>query len=461
MRTAIPALSLSFLLLGAASAAAQSWVQLTPTTNPTPRRTGAMCFDPLNGGLLMYGGLQSGPTLLLNETWLWNGGDWSQLAPTTTPPARWGHRMVFDSRRGRVVTFGGRSPTTGVNANDTWEWDGSNWQQVVPTASPAARAFYAMAFDERRGKVIIYGAMSGFPNGNQTWEYDGTTWTQVITPTTPPGLESPAMVYDKGRAVTVMFGGYYALSPGTMYDWTWEYDGVDWTRRFPTTSPSARYRASCAYDEPRGRVVLYGGYSAGALTDTWEYDGNDWLQVAATGPTKSTEGYMGHDPIGGYTLYFGGSAPTGTSNETWLFSAPTTAIAAPFGQGCATSAGVPSLLPTTTPVLGTSYSLGLTNGALTAIGLMVHGTDNMQYGPGFYLPLDMTFLGFAGCRLETRPDLLLTELLAAGSATHTLPIPPTPSLAGAALFTQALLFDAGAPNGNGGMSNAVHAVLGQ
>tara|TARA_R110002096_G_scaffold121528_15_gene263166 strand:- start:1047 stop:2435 length:1389 start_codon:yes stop_codon:yes gene_type:complete len=455
---------LASCLLLATTAASQTWTQLTPTTIPTTRRTGAMEFSLLNGGMLMYGGLQSGPTANLNETWLHNGIDWTQLAPATTPPARWGHRMIYDSRRARIVTFGGRSPGTTTTASDTWEWDGTDWLQMTPTNSPGARAFYSMAYDERRGVTVLYGTQSGstFSGGDETWEYDGTTWTQIVTPTTPPGLETPAMTYDKGRGVVVMFGGWNGSAPGTMYNTTWEYDGNDWTLRAPTTSPSGRYRAGCCYDDTRSRVLLYGGFgSATALQDTWEWDGNEWTQIAATGPARSTETYMAHDLIQGGTMLFGGSGPTGISDETWLFTAPTTALAGTYGTACAGSTGTPELTPATLPVLGSNYDLGISVGSLTTFVVIAHGLDNLEFVPGVYFPVDLAIAGIAGCDLQVRPDVTVTQLTTAGVALATIPIPNNPALTGQELFSQFFALDVAAPNGFGSMSNAVHAVLGQ
>lgn len=450
-------------LLLATTVVGQSWLQLAPTTNPTTRRAGALVFDPISNGVLMYGGLQS-PTANLDETWSFNGSDWTQLTPATTPPPRWGHRMVWDSRRAKIVTFGGRSPGITNTANDTWEWDGFDWQQVVPATSPNPRAFYSMCFDERRGVVVMYGTQSGsvFAGGDQTWEFDGTDWTQATTATTPPGLETPAMAYDKGRGVVVMFGGWNGSSPGTMYDTTWEYDGTDWTLRTPTTSPGPRYRAGCTYDDTRGRVIVYGGFGAGtAFQDTWEYDGNTWTQIAASGPSRSTEGYMAHDPVIGGTIYFGGSGPGGISNETWLFTAPTTAIAAPFGAGCASSAGVPDLTATTVPVLGTNYDMALSVGSLNTLAVVAHGIDNLLFAPGVYLPLDLSIAGINGCQLQVRPDVTATEAVSSGAMSHTIPVPATPSLSGVEIWSQVFVLDLAAPNGFGAMSNALHAVLGQ
>ncbi|MFO1077730.1 MAG: hypothetical protein U1E73_08385 [Planctomycetota bacterium] len=458
--------SLGILVTLAGAAAAQTWTQLLPAPYPTTlaRRTGGLAYDPIQGKLLMHGGLQSGPTLTLDDTWTFDGATWAQPTLTSpTPPPRWGHRMVLDSRRLRIVTFGGRSPTTTATANDTWEWDGANWQQVLTPQSANPRAFYSMAFDARRGKVVMYGTQSGSTlgtaGGNQTWEYDGATWTQVVTAFVPPGLETPAMTYDKGRGVTVMFGGWNGASPGVMHDLTWEHDGVDWVQRTTATRPVARYRASCDYDDARGRVVMYGGFgNATALQDTWEYDGNDWTQVQTGGPAKSTEVYFAYSPALQAFVHFGGSGPGGTNNETWLYTGPSNAIAASFGQGCPTSAGLPALTATTTPVLGTTYTLDLSNGPASTFAFVLHGFGNLRWPLG-YLPAELSAFGASGCRLEVDPAI--TSVIAvSGTGQQLLPFPNNPAFANLQLYTQAAIFDAGAPNGTGGMTNAVHAVLG-
>ncbi len=450
------------------SLAAQTWTIQNPPPYPTilARRAGGIAFHPIAGGAVLYGGLQSGPTLTMNDTWLWDGAAWTQLTPATTPPPRWGHKMVYDSRRARIVTFGGRSPTTTATANDTWEFDGTNWQQVFPTTSPTARAFYSMAFDERRGKTVIYGVQGGSvaTGGNQTWLYDGTTWAQAAPATVPPGLESPAMAYDKGRGVVVMFGGFNGSAPATDYRTTYEWDGVNWTLKTTVNAPLTGYRTGMVYDEARGRLVLYGGYaSAIAQQKTWEYDGNDWTQVGTGGPGKITEGYMAYLPTTGTTVYFAGSGPpiAGTvNNETWVYSGASTAIAAPFGTGCATSAGVPTLAPTALPVLGTNYLLTCNGAPAVSIGVVAHGLDNLELSPGIYLPFDLGLVGIPGCGLEVRVDATAVELPAGGTFTHTFPVPNAIGLLGVALFSQVMVLDNLAPNGFAGMTNAVHAVLG-
>src|SRR5262249_5957183 len=50
------------------------------------------------------------------DTWEWDGIDWTQRAPASSPPARSGHVLAFDASRGRTVLFGSSS------FGDTWEY---------------------------------------------------------------------------------------------------------------------------------------------------------------------------------------------------------------------------------------------------------------------------------------------------------------------------------------------------
>lgn len=47
---------------------------------------------------------------MLGDTWLWNGATWRRTTGAS-PPARYAHAMAFDSRRGVVVMYGGATMT--------------------------------------------------------------------------------------------------------------------------------------------------------------------------------------------------------------------------------------------------------------------------------------------------------------------------------------------------------------
>src|SRR5262252_1416508 len=89
---------------------------------------------------------------------------WTQRS-AIGPAPRASHAMAFDSKRGRVVLFGGRSVEGNHFFGDTWEWDGSYWTQL-DDVGPAPRINHAMAYDGARGVTLLFGgALAGSMGG--------------------------------------------------------------------------------------------------------------------------------------------------------------------------------------------------------------------------------------------------------------------------------------------------------
>jgi hypothetical protein len=88
--------------------------------------------------------------------------------------------MVYDSVRGKVVMFGGYYWSNGhVFYDETWEYDGVNWTQVATVSNPDGRNGHKMAYDSVRGKVVMFGGFdSSYSYLNDTWEYDGGSLAQ-------------------------------------------------------------------------------------------------------------------------------------------------------------------------------------------------------------------------------------------------------------------------------------------
>ena len=118
--------------------------------------------------------------------------------------------MAYDSKRERIVLFGGSAGN--VNFNDTWEWDGDNWTQVADNG-PSARGGHAMAYDSSRGRVILFGGDDGQNSFGDTWAWDGTDWTQEED-TGPAARTGHAMDYDRVRdRVVVADGAAKSIGP--------------------------------------------------------------------------------------------------------------------------------------------------------------------------------------------------------------------------------------------------------
>jgi hypothetical protein len=181
----------------------------------------------------------------------------------TGPTARLHHAVAFDSKRRRIVLFGGLS---GRNAlGDTWIWNGSEWTQEQDSG-PSGRLSHALAYDTERHRIVLFGgqALINYPDLNalnDTWEYDGMRWVGVAD-TGPSPRGGHGMIYDGAKVL--LFGG------GAFAD-TWEWDGTRW-RQLQNMGPPGRGFFGMAYDSARQHTTLYGGIGGDPfLADTWEW----------------------------------------------------------------------------------------------------------------------------------------------------------------------------------------------
>ncbi len=282
-----------------------------------------MAYDPNLGGTVIFGGAVGTSYAPVNDTWLYDGSSWQQIAPQITVNARFYVASAYESNRGDFVMFGGSVIAGGgSNFGDTWSLQGVttsavDWAQSTPATAPAARVFSQMDYDSARGVSVLFGGSSdsGPGNLNDTWEWDGARWTQMAPATSPPAVAAGMMAYDSLRGVSVLFGG--SESTGTSSS-TWEWDGVSWTQKSPATSPPARVWAGMAFDSVRNRIVLFGGDGNGMLGDTWEYNGTVWAQMhPAASPTPRRGPALAFDPTRGRTVLFGGADASGRVADTW------------------------------------------------------------------------------------------------------------------------------------------------
>jgi hypothetical protein len=319
-----------------------SYWMLVDVSGPSARDGHALAFEETNGRVVLFGGNVSGSGKV-NDTWVWNGNNWTQAA-STGPSARDLHAMAYDAAHDRVVLFGGCCPPQG----DTWTWNGTAWT-LSATTGPAIRARHAMAYDAGRARVVMFGGFGGGSIRGDTWEWNGTSWTQVAT-TGPAPRYHHAMAYDAARGKVVLFGGY---ATGYLSD-TWEWNGTAWTQ-VATDGPSPRERHAMAYHPLRQRVVLFGGANGSELhSDTWEWDGAAWSPIPSSfGPAGRWAHAITYDAERGRLVMFGGLNNFG---DTWEYRVP--CVPADLnGDGFVTPADVPSFVTILLdPIEGTALS---------------------------------------------------------------------------------------------------------
>jgi photosystem II stability/assembly factor-like uncharacterized protein len=256
-----------------------SWIEMNPSQAPSARYYHSMVYNSVNKTLVLFGGSKDSYTQL-SDTWEYNlsTNTWTEITPTVSPKSRELSAMAYVPERNVIILFGGcyrSSYWTIYRLNDTWEYNCSNksWRQLdIPAPSP--RYGHAMVYDASRNRIILFGGLSdGYMN--DTWEFDCETyeWLNItsLSPIAPSKRYRHGMVYDPKAFRIILFGGrgYYGLSD------TWVYNcSTDrWEEILTDLDPEYRYDHALAFIEKYEVLIMFGGQAPNPSPrdETWCY----------------------------------------------------------------------------------------------------------------------------------------------------------------------------------------------
>src|SRR5262249_7477567 len=145
---------------------------------PLARYEHGLAYDSDRHRMVIFGG-RNGSSALFDDAWEWDGArkQWFDRADAVGGPAeRAGPAMAYDPVRKQTFPFGGWQPAGNVYANAQWEWDGptATWQQRTSNSGqPSARYGHAMVWDSDRQRIVMFGGFGG-PSRvrlNDIWEW--------------------------------------------------------------------------------------------------------------------------------------------------------------------------------------------------------------------------------------------------------------------------------------------------
>lgn len=388
-----------------------TWADVTPLAgNPSPRRWAAMSFEPITGGMLMFGGDLGGNTVS-PETWLFLGGIWTQMAPSTVPPARRQASLVTRTNPefNDVLMMGGEdnSLTGPYGADvyrhlDVWTWNGGDWTKIsdwdwtLATGSFPASCQGQAAYDPLRKRVVMQGN-----NG---------------------------IAANTAANTTYLFGTL--LYNGSPSNYTSEFDCVtnSWSIYSSTlTSPS--YNTN---DPVIGRISRH---FTGFIPSTGKL-----YKLCGQNAAGS-----GSKPV--YNAYEYQANPIGS--------------AAPYGVGC-TGPGGPLSLTADAPWTDRTFTATATGLGPLSFGFAIVSLGQLNPGvPLAVLPLPGPG---AGCELGVATlDITAGLIPVAGTAVYSLPLPSAqidPTLPGLPFFVQVAELDFSAGWVGTYATNSVACVIG-
>jgi Galactose oxidase, central domain len=344
------------LSVGCCTGKQNSWTNLKPSGSPPPPRFGeALVQIAESGTMIMFGGAsdQSNP---LNDTWEYDraNNNWTRLMPLEVlPPARWGMAAAYDPGANKIVIFGGMD-VDGKMLGDTWAYDvaKNEWSRLAPSSPPSARYRAKMVYDSSTHRFILFGGTYLRTSSNASFQHDfSDTWAfdlamhqwTDLSPSGSPSTSSAAgqaMLRDEAFSRTLLFVGAEPIPnvgvPREFLQKDWLIYGYDtggnaWTEnpRSPTSPPiSGKY--ALALDSSLHTAVLFGGVDTEGSTrsETWIFDlkANNWSRELAGesgNPPGCIDSAMVYNPETKSMILFGGRSGEGAGadipNNTWEY----------------------------------------------------------------------------------------------------------------------------------------------
>ncbi len=148
------------------------WALLNTSVAPPPVELAGFAYSPADGYALLYGGIEVCGIFcfgVLNESWELYAGEWWPTYPSGSYPGpRAGQAMGYDPALGDIVLFSGITGSFAL-VDDTWTYLHGSWTQYYPAVSPPARWTMAFSPDAGPAAPVLFGGTTATVDVNDTW----------------------------------------------------------------------------------------------------------------------------------------------------------------------------------------------------------------------------------------------------------------------------------------------------
>lgn len=286
------------------------WHLLSPKHEPPGRKVATVSDDPADAAVLLFGGYNVTNNVLrvLNDTWLFKGGDWVQVTRSTRTPALFAANAAPEGNNGPIVMWGGLTQnytTYPIDNNETWSFSNGSWTQVAAkgrypvaalNATNEAESINVRGLDDRADGYVLYAwnlsVMAGFRNG---------AWALV-----PMGgiLNANSQVYVGGalRFEAIPVGGFGPVRCSFRFEGTVNAGGSGCIGAETAATPGSGILSVWLNDSANESVQFTTGYSV-------------YLPLRILGAVIPSKGDA-EEPLGFTVNFSGGAVPV---SVRWVF----------------------------------------------------------------------------------------------------------------------------------------------
>lgn len=155
-----------------------NWSRLNTTGTPPASDGCELAYDDHDGYLLLW---------TASYSWEYSSGSWTNVSSATGPQFRKQPFFAFDPLLGGVILYGGTSG--GIPAReDLWLFSGGSWSQLRLGLNPSWAGYGGCAYDPQIDALVLFVGEANFGWTSQVWTLNLTEPLSAGSITVTPGL---------------------------------------------------------------------------------------------------------------------------------------------------------------------------------------------------------------------------------------------------------------------------------
>jgi len=137
-----------------------TWKNLSPTGTPSVRTGAIVDYDLIHDRYVLYGGATGNGGTLRSDTCIYDPGanGWSCSTPANSPTCMgYENSFLWIPPLDQILHFAGKTAVSTCNDLKSFTASGNNYSILTQANQPAARGYHGTVFDSKRNRLVIFG----------------------------------------------------------------------------------------------------------------------------------------------------------------------------------------------------------------------------------------------------------------------------------------------------------------